>query len=87
MGILSINYGDIIVIYGDIYAYIPLIYRIHNYLSQLTAGQDLQLARAALRSQGAGGLFCRDALGQTVLHHAAQGKPQRGQVTRRRLRC
>ncbi|CAK9009250.1 unnamed protein product [Durusdinium trenchii] len=31
--------------------------------------KDLQLARAALRSQGAGGLFCRDALGRTVLHH------------------
>ena len=49
--------------------------------------QDLQLARAALRSQGAGGLFCRDALGRTVLHHAAQGKPQLGQVTRRILKC
>ena len=45
--------------------------------------QDLQLARAALRSQGAGGLFCRDALGRSVLHHAALGKPQIGQVTLR----
>jgi len=42
--------------------------------------KDLQLARAALRSQGAGGMFCRDAFGLTALHHAAQGKPQIRQV-------
>ena len=42
--------------------------------------EDLQLARAALRSQGAGGMFCRDAFGLTALHHAAQGKPQIHQV-------
>jgi len=35
--------------------------------------KDLQLARAVLRSQGHGGLFCRDSEGRTVLHHAAAG--------------
>ena len=40
--------------------------------------QDLQLAKAALRSQGPGGLYCRDALNRSVLHHAALGKaPQK----------
>lgn len=34
--------------------------------------KDLPLARAVLRSQGLGGLWCRDAEGQSALHHAAQ---------------
>ncbi|CAJ1432797.1 unnamed protein product [Effrenium voratum] len=33
--------------------------------------KDLQLARAALRAQGAGGLFCRDGAGRSALHFAA----------------